>query len=210
MKDKRKKCLLDFDGTIVDNRRRLYSFFLDHIPTEYRSVLSEEDFWRIKRQRINEIEWINRTCDTELSVSEYSTEKSKHIEDDIYLEKERIFPFSVAALDRIHQKYVTVVVTRRENTEGLMREIEIFGLHPFFDDVIVLKHDGTDKSEGILRKYEVDNDDMVVGDTEDDIKTGIDLNCKMFFVLSGIRNRDLINEFNYPNISVIDDISVLL
>lgn len=58
------------------------------------------------------------------------------------------------------------------------------------------------------QRFAVNADDLFVGDTEDDIVSGNDLGCKVYFVLSGIRGRWLTQKLNL-DVNVIQNISEL-
>ena len=94
MKNRDVRCFIDFDGTIVDNTDRIYNFYIDHIPVEYRDIVPVEEFWQNKKQRINEIEWLNSISDANLSVKEYNAQKIREIETDKYLAYDKVFPFT--------------------------------------------------------------------------------------------------------------------
>lgn len=52
--------------------------------------------------------------------------------------------------------------------------------------------------------YDVKKDDILVGDTEDDLVSGFNLGCKTYFVLSGIRGEWLKQKVNFPVLMVKD------
>lgn len=205
MKNKNRKCFIDFDGTIVSNKKRLYRFFIDNIPAEYADVLSEDEFWQLKRMAVNEIEWLNKQFDMNFSVSDWAAIKQSLIETPKYLCHEELFDFSHEALRELSKKFFLVLVTRRENHAGVMEEITRFGLMEYFDDIIVLKHDRTSKSSAVISRYTVSANDIFVGDTEDDIRAGQELGCLTYLVLSGIRGSWIQYKFD-AGVNIIKDI----
>lgn len=202
------KCFIDFDGTIVNNKKRLFQFFIENIDDRYKAVIDCDEFWTLKRNQINEIEWINKVFNEKFSVSEWNKAKAKKIESDYYLSFEELFDFSIEALKKLSEKYYLILVTRRENKAGLYNELDKFKIKNFFDDIIVLSHNSIKKSDAILEKYEVKQDDIFVGDTEDDIISSNILGCKGYFVLSGIRSQWLVQKLGI-DVNIISNINEL-
>ena len=108
-------------------------------------------------------------------------------------------------MKRLREKYYLILVTRRDNEDGLFEELKRFGIRELFDEIIVLNHNGVTKSEIIRQRFTVNADDLFVGDTEDDIISGNDLGCSVYFVLSGIRGKWLAQKLNL-GVNVIHDI----
>lgn len=206
MPNRIRKCFLDFDGTVVNNQKRLFQFFRENIDPKFRDVLDIQEFWTLKRCAVHELDWINRTFKTDYSLQAWNEKKAAEIENAHYLSFEEIFDFSVETLNRLRSKYYLVLVTRRENKEGLFEELKRFGIRELFDEIIVLNHNGVTKSEVIRQRFTVNADDLFVGDTEDDLISGNELGCSVYFVLSGIRGKWLAQKLNL-GVNVICDIS---
>lgn len=85
MKNNNKKCFIDFDGTIVSNKKRLYQFFIDNLEEAHKNYVDIEEYWNLKRMAVNEVEWINNTFHTKYSVQELGDKKAREIENEYYL-----------------------------------------------------------------------------------------------------------------------------
>lgn len=205
-----KYCFLDFDGTLVDNKHRLYQFFVDHVSEKYKKILTLEEFWALKRLGVHEIEWLNEKYEVGIRKEEWDSTKKEEIENEKYLSHEKLFDFTHAVLKKLSSRYCLVLITRRSNKTGLYKELERFALRSYFADILICSHDGEGKQERIARHYMADVNDVFVGDTEDDILAGLSLGVRTFFVLSGIRCRWVVQKCGAESkVSVINDIREL-
>lgn len=203
-------CYIDFDGTLVSNKQRLYQFFIDHIPDEYRGVLSVDAFWELKRQGVHELDWLNSQYHLSLDKDQYNELKKRDVEKPEYLQYEELLPRTIDALIKLRSKYRIILVSRRSKPEGLYAEINRFALQALLDEIHVIPHDGTPKDKYIRKNLNVSANDMLVGDTEDDIMAGCNLDINTFMVLSGIRDKWVIDKFRLSNVEIIQDISCIM
>ncbi|WP_164515048.1 HAD family hydrolase [Paenibacillus lentus] len=206
------KIFMDYDGTIVSNQMRLYRFFVDHLPEGYKDILTVDEFWSLKVLGIHEIEWINKHFALGLDKLDWDRRKSKYIEEMKYLKYNELFSYTIPALEKLALKFELVLVTRRSNQKNLFQEIGNNGVFNYFADIIVIQHQGNVcKSEKILEKYNISSHDIFVGDTEDDLRAGLKLGIKTYFVKSGIRREWIIKKYFtnelFSKINVIENIS---
>ena len=203
-------CFTDFDGTLTDNRQRLFRFYTEHIPEEYRGLLTVDAFWEMKRNGIHEIANLEKEHGARIDRAAYDAEKKRVIENEEYLLLDEVFPFAKEALENIRQKYEPVLLTRRSHEDAFLREWERTGLGPLFTAVHVIPHSYGTKAEFIAKHYDVDpSKDVIVGDTEDDVRAGEELGIRAFLVLSGIRGDWIVRKYfaGYADrIRVITDI----
>lgn len=179
---------LDFDGTIVDNRWRMYSFCCDWFPVaDFSRYLSIEDYWAMKRLRIDEARWFAETLSIEVDAGAWRQAKLGHIEDDKYLQMDALIPNALEALKGLSDLGDVVLVSRRERADALYIQIERLGVAPYFSDVTVIDHQSGTKADVVKARYDVYDCDYFIGDTEDDFSTGLELGIRTVLVLSGIR-----------------------
>ncbi len=203
------KCFIDFDGTIVSNKKRLYYFYINNIPTQFQGLIDINDFWTLKRYGIHEIEWLNNKLNANINRVEYDEKKKELIETEQYIQFDELFPFSISALKRISKDFSLILVSRRSNPQQLMKEIEIFNITSFFTNFIILPHGNQTKANAITQQYQIQNNDILIGDTEDDIKSGCLLKINTYFVLSGIRDKWILNKFPNDIIFCVNSIDSL-
>ena len=200
---------MDFDGTLVSNKQRLYRFFINNIPEEYRNVLSADALWDLKRKGVHEIDWLNAQYHAGLDRTPYDELKKRDIEKPEYLQFEELLPHSIDALIMLRSKYRIVLISRRSKPEGLYSEINRFALRELLDEIHVIPHDGTPKDEYVRKHFKVSEDDIFVGDTEDDIVAGRKLDIRTYLVLSGIRDEGIIEKCDLTGVESIPDISYM-
>lgn len=208
----KKKCFIDFDGTIVCNKRRLYKFFLNNIEKKYEEVFTEDEFWTLKRLGVNEIDWINSKFCESISKKNWNDKKIKLIETEEYLKYDRLFSYSKQALEKLSEDYQLILISRRSNASGLLSQLEELEIKNLLDEILIVPHDNQTKAEFILRNnIKVGNEDIFIGDTEDDIDSGIALGVKVFFVKSGIRSNWIIKVNNkYKNVIIVKTINEVI
>ena len=191
-----KNIFFDFDGTLISNQKRLYSFFVANIDLAYKDVLTIDEFWNLKRLGVNEIYWLNSKYGTNLSIEDWNKKKSALIEEMTYLNHDILFDYTKDVLENLQTRYNLFLVTRRSNRGNLFSEIDHFNLRSYFQEIFVLPHGNLTKAE-VLQKAIKDfrADDMFIGDTEDDLRSGLSLGVKTYFVLSGIRDEWILNKY---------------
>jgi phosphoglycolate phosphatase-like HAD superfamily hydrolase len=190
------RVLLDFDGTLISNKRRLYAFYYKNIGQTYKRVLNINEFWSLKKLGIHEIEWLNSRYNANLDIKAWEEQKRRDIESLDYLKYDKLFPFTRTTLNYLDEKYLIYLVTRRSNEENLYRQLASLELLRYFKEVIVIPHNGESKANVLKRAIKnIGPEDVIVGDTEDDIATGILIGLKTFFVFSGIRGRWVIQKY---------------
>ena len=188
-------CFLDFDGTINDNSTRLYTYFVDSInQINIRDVLSQSDYWGLKKKGVNEIDWLYENYEIRIDKDKWLRRKKDDIESKNYLVYDKKFEFVDDALRYLRMYYNIVIVSVRDNRDGVYNQIEKYSLNDYISDTIIIAHDGVSKAKAIKSKYKINSEDIIIGDTEDDIISGMELGIKTFFVLTGIRDRELLNK----------------
>lgn len=200
------KCFIDFDGTIVSNKKRLYRFFQDCLPINYKDALSEDEFWSLKRLKINEFIWMNETFGLSLDIESCIKRKKNEVENEYYLGFDELFEYSKTSLMNLKNKYILYLISRRSKEKSLKEELIRLGIMDFFEDVLVIAHNDKSKSSVIKGYCDVLENDIVVGDTEDDIECGRDLNILTYFVLSGIRDRWILKKYLNKKILCVNSI----
>ncbi len=187
-------CYMDFDGPINDNSRRLYQFMIDNIPLRLMNVLSLEEFWSLKRMGIHEVDWLNNNFNTNIDKLMWDEKKRKDIESSRYLKLDVIQNGGVHALSSLAEVYKINIVTRRNNKHGVLRQIKEYGIDSYLSGLTVIEQGKKTKAEVICSKYTVGDQDILIGDTEDDLIAGQTLGICTFFVLSGIRDKWILHK----------------
>ncbi len=186
------RVFFDLDGTLVDSSRRLYTLFMELTPE---SSFSYEEYWEIKRRKTNQREllkkYFNYTNDQVLSFKEAWL---KRVEDPLLLEMDTPFEGVPPFLERISHKKKLYVVTARQHPERVKTQLDKFGWNPYFVDILVTQQSQS-KADLIREHLSPENDDILVGDTGDDILCGKELGVRTVAVCSGNLNADLLKGY---------------
>ena len=199
----------DLDGTILDIRCRLYSIYVDIVKELNGAALSEEVYWKAKREQLPE-ELIAKRSNIE-SLPKYIRLRKARIELPKYLECDKLIPQALESLSELSKNNRMMLVTLRKSKQNLYQQLRKFKIEPLFDGVLV----GDDGEERWRSKAKIISNDSrfeprdcsIVGDTEADILAGKNLNIITIAVLSGIRSEKKLL-LNHPDY-VIDDVTQL-
>jgi phosphoglycolate phosphatase len=188
------KILFDLDGTVIDSRLRLYRLFCD-ITSQ--TLLSFGDYWNLKRSMINhEMILTNYFQYTNKEYLAFEKKWLSLIETDDYLKYDKPFDFTKNVLQVLKSKnHQLYLVTARQSKENVYKQLTEFELFILFEHIFVTE---SKKSKlELLQEAELQlcNDDILVGDTGLDIKTAKALHLKSGAVLSGFRNKDILNKY---------------
>ena len=187
---------LDLDGTLLDTSPRHYKLYQDILNEKgvSESKVSPEKFWSMKRAGI-------KTCDilpeffSEEAITSFEEEWLQKIEKKSYLQYDELFPEVKNVLLNLNKEFDLVLVTLRNNTANLHWELRNIGLENYFKSII----SGKAPKKKLVESYLIGRPNercIIVGDTEEDIKTGLELKMLTISVTCGIRSREFLEQFN--------------
>lgn len=158
----------DFDGTLLDSRRR-HQVVLDDILKYFSISLDTSDLIDFKRNIKNNIDYlISKQVDEKLA-KKIQSKWIENIEKDEYLSLDILYDNTVALLEKYYNEYDLILVTARNNKKGLQNQIDKFDLRKYFKEIYVVnseKNTSELKAE-ILRERNVIK---FIGDTLSDKK----------------------------------------
>ncbi len=182
---------LDFDGTLLDGRRRYFSIHsrcLNRKP-----ALTEDEYWELKRSRVPEEEILLRH-EPDTDIAAYMVLRMSLLEDDALLMQDTLFPWTDGALTELQAHGTLFLVTLRRRPQSLERQLRHVGLHDRFAAIVVsAPGDDPAATKADLMRLYAQPGDWVAGDTEADIGAGQLLGLHTCGVLSGIRSRALLD-----------------
>jgi phosphoglycolate phosphatase-like HAD superfamily hydrolase len=190
---------LDLDGTLLDTSRRHYKLYKDILemknPVNNESVLSKEKFWLMKRAGEKTRDILPESLSDEI-IAGFEEEWLQKIEKKSYLRYDEIFPGVKDILSDLSIEFDLVLVTLRSSTENLHWELSNLNLKNYFKAVI----SGKGPKKNLVEIYLAGNHEgkicFLIGDTEEDIKTGLELKIPVVSVTCGIRSREFLEGFN--------------
>ena len=156
--------------------------------------LSPEKFWSMKRRGIKTHDILPASLSDEVIVS-FEEEWVQKIEKKSYLQYDELFPGIKNVLSDLNKEFDVVLVTLRNNTENLHWELSKLGLKSYFKFIL----SGKGPKKNLVEDYLAKNcncECMIVGDTEEDIKTGLKLGMLTISVTCGIRSKEFLEQFN--------------
>lgn len=190
---------VDFDGTILDNSDWHYEVYRRILKKNSCKFLSKEIYWRLKRGKISNAIILGKT-NAGFLAGRYDQSFKDNIEDDERLKYDRLFKGAYKTLKKLIAKDITLyLLSCRQRKDLLFRQLALFRIKGFFKNVLVTASSNNPYKgkQYLIRKLNIsfsNNNIIMVGDTEIDVRLGHRSGCITTAVLSGIRNRDqLIN-----------------
>jgi phosphoglycolate phosphatase-like HAD superfamily hydrolase len=205
------RIITDFDGPIMDLSDRYYHVYqlcLDKVkqPNQPIYILPKAKFWAYKQAQISEQQVGIESGLTATQAEEFKQLRDRHAHQIQYLGLDLVVPGSIAALERIQASGSELfVMTLRRNCE-LEPALTQYNLDRFFppfsryclpDDYV--KHGDVEAKiqlmDRSIAELKPDPNTWMVGDTEADIIAAQTHQIKVIGVLSGIRDRERLAQY---------------
>ncbi|WP_310487519.1 HAD family hydrolase [Chamaesiphon sp. VAR_69_metabat_338] len=205
------RIITDFDGPIMDLSDRyyhVYQFCLAKVkqPNQPLQILTKVEFWMYKRAQVSERKIGIESGLTAIQAEEFKELRDRHAHQLQYLSLDRVVPESIAALARIQASGSELFVMTLRRTCELEPALHQSNLDRFFppnsryclpDDYV--KHGDVEAKTKLmataLTELPPDPNTWMVGDTEADIVAAKTHGIKVIGVLSGIRDRDRLAQY---------------
>jgi len=196
---------LDLDGVILDNSYRLYSIYKKLMINKNR--LSNKAYWNLKRIKIPEEEIIMKTVQNPVFISYYIKKKAELIEKQEFLKYDKLIGSAHKSIKKLRKENKIILVTKRNKKNNLFKQLKLLKILNLFDNIIVCKNGSKanliSKDPSFNRK-----NSLIIGDTEEDIKSGKKLGIKTIAVSSGIRCENYLKK--YKPTKILKNISKLI
>ena len=205
------RIITDFDGPIMDLSDRYYHVYQLCLaavkqPDRPITIFSKSKFWAYKQAQISEIQLGIDSGLTPTQAEAFKEMRDLHAHQLQYLPLDRVVPGSISALEKIQASGSDLLVMTLRRTCELMPAFDRYNLARFFpthhryclpDDYV--KHDDvrakTQLMTAALGELPPDPDTWTIGDTEADIIAAQTYNIPVIGVLSGIRDRDRLEQY---------------
>ena len=210
---KNMKLFLDLDGTIIDVSERYYRIYTEILGDIGTSTLSKDEYWELKRQQLLEYNILLKTC-MPIQIDMYLKRRKGLIEDPDFLAVDTLIDGAKGVLEAVAESHDLYLVTLRKDRSALMDQLEALDIKKYFNEIIsgYSSVDPSQTKEAMIRdNCNVDTTDLIVGDTEADIRSGKALGIRTCAVTSGIRSTELL-EIETPDhiINSINDLTRIL
>ncbi|WP_218082394.1 HAD family hydrolase [Anthocerotibacter panamensis] len=203
-------CLFcDFDGPLVDVSERYYQVYRSILPQaaavgQPLVYLSKPEFWELKRAQVKERE-IGRKSGLSAEQSEvFARLRRQTVHSGPFFNYDAAHPGIHRHLERLQAQGVTLAVVTMRRVRELEPALERFDLSRFFapERRYCLANDYPKSSDvhdkGLLLEqsyqYHQQQRCYMVGDTEADILSAQRLGIPVLGILSGIRNKELLQK----------------
>ena len=188
-----KQIFFDLDGPIIDVAPKFYRLYTDLFKARGHAVLSKDEYWSLKRNKIPEAQIALRTAPADF-VQNYVPERIRVIENIDYLQHDTLIDGALPLLTNLSSRFKLILVTLRNRRENLMWELRHFDLEKYFTVILTKEDNHGDHNTKIelisqFRKAG-EGKSMIVGDTESDVKAGQALGLKTVAVTCGIRTKE--------------------
>lgn len=205
------RIITDFDGPIMDLSDRYYHVYqlcLDKVkqPKQSINILTKDIFWAYKQAQVPEQQVGIESGLTATQAEVFKNLRDRHAHQLQYLSFDRVVPGSISALENIQASGSELLVMTLRRTCELEPAFEQYELAKFFpphcryclaDDYE--KHSDvaakTQLMAQALTELKPEPNTWMIGDTEADIIAAKTHHIKVIGVLSGIRDRDRLAQY---------------
>ncbi len=202
----------DLDGPIIDVSKRYY-YVHQKVCNQLNisSNITMEAYWNQKRAMtpLGNILYLKKGG----PVNQYKEKWLDNIEKKDALILDEVFSYAKKVLNILSDRFTLNLITLRRNAMLLDGEMRRLGLNEYFTDIFVVKPSETIEPHvlkfNVLTHTSKFNENVsIVGDTEVDILAGRMAGIKSIGVLSGIRNRRMMERLS--PVHIVSDIRELL
>ncbi|MCU7842311.1 MAG: HAD hydrolase-like protein [Candidatus Thiodiazotropha sp. (ex Monitilora ramsayi)] len=187
-----RKFFVDFDGTLIDSRARLFNLFEELAPD---NNLSFDAYWKIKRKRTNQEQMLrNWLYYSDSQIKEFKKMWLHRVEEPERLAMDSPIPGAVEFLKKSSKLGKLYLVTARQHPQYVYEQLSSMKMNTYFEDVYVTEQK-VGKSELILSNTQFEGGDVFIGDSGEDILCGKELNLKTVAVTTGVLNNYMLKQY---------------
>lgn len=188
-----KRLFLDYDGTLIDSRQRLYNLFCELAPE---STFSFDEYWRIKRNNMRQQELLQSYLQySDAQVAAFKDTWMEKVEEPARLGIDAPFEGVREFLAQTSREFDLYLVTGRQHLDRLVPQMRKLGLYDYFSDIINTAPKQS-KAELVRSRAAWDADDILVGDTGEDILAGKELGMRTVAVTSGALSEKTLRKYH--------------
>lgn len=187
-----RQLLIDFDGTLIDSRKRQFELFIE-LAGE--TTLSLEEYWKAKRRGINQNDMLKKY--TQLGPDDMGAFMGKwmeSIEDFHRLNKDVLIAGVPVFLEQASKKFSLYLVTGRQSRELLIDQLLKMNIYRYFTGVLNTAQRSA-KADLVHASIEVSEGDIFIGDSGEDIVAGKALGLFTVGVASGASSSERLAKY---------------
>lgn len=189
-----KRIALDFDGTLLDSRKR-HQLVMEHVLREMNITIDVSDLMSYKSEGHNNISWLIKNGLKQEEAEKINKRWVELIEDEVFLADDRLYTNTIEILRSLSRNNSLVLLTARNNKEGLNRQIDRLGIRQYFDQIIVVESCIRTTALKAEKLSQLQIDDFY-GDTESDMNASMQAGCNFIASLRGFRSDKFWSEYD--------------
>jgi phosphoglycolate phosphatase len=182
----------DLDGVLIDTTDRSYNVYAAYLLEQGRQPLPKTEFVAAKRMKIPNSEILEKTESADL-LEDFTNAWREHIETPETIVFDILFPGAKETLLKLSSRFPITLITLRKNQKILLKELSDLGIKDLFTAILIGKEEEK-RHEGkvALLAPLTHPHDVMIGDSETDIRTGKALHLTTIAVSSGWRTNELL------------------
>jgi len=185
----KKSIAFDLDGTLLNSKFRHQKVLYDILKEEgYDIKLSDlDDFILYKCEGKNTKEYLKYKYSDSMHIDKISNKWIENIEKIEYINLDILYEHTINLLENLSDIYDLYLVTVRKNKENTLKQLAKQDIIKYFKEVYIVSNN----ENSALNKYNETKNlgiELVIGDTEIDLKWAEYLNAKFLPVSYGFRD----------------------
>jgi phosphoglycolate phosphatase len=182
----------DLDGTLIDSQQRLFQLFQYLVE---KSNLSFDEYWNLKRDRINHHTILTTKFGyTQSMYEDFEYKWMCEIELKRWLDLDVPFKGVGSLLSQFSKEHSIYIVTDRQNVKSTLDQVLSFSWNKYVSKTLVTEKK-QEKFDLIKDNIIISSKDWFIGDTGKDINTGKKLGINTAAVLSGFMNERSLRQY---------------
>jgi len=181
----------DFDGTLLDSRKR-HQVVMDDILAQFGIQLDTSDLIEFKSNGKNNVDFLISKGIDEKKAKEIQQKWIENIEKEEYLALDVLYADAIEQLEKYKNAgYDLILVTARNNEQGLQNQLDKLNLRGYFKGVFVVKSgkEAVDQKAEILKAQRAI---LMVGDTRSDALSAQNAGVAFQFHENGFHKKEVI------------------
>lgn len=184
----------DFDGTLVDVRAKYLGLYHE-FGNEYgaRAMLPDDQFWALKRGGVSNAEIAVRSGLAPEVARRFALFFEAGVEQELALRRDTLFPSTLKVLHTLVSEHRCQLISMRRDYGMLRRQLDWLGMRGLFELVHEVPRDGAADSTpkaAVIRRHGAHGPALIIGDSEMEIRTGLQVGIPCCAVPSCIRTRE--------------------
>lgn len=177
-----RRLLIDFDGTLVDSRRRQYELFVELVGD---ATLSLAEYWNAKRTGIKQSDMLKKYFKyAPEEIRAFKVKWMETIEEPQRLQSDELIAGVPTFLDEASKQFTLYLVSGRQHRERLIDQMHKLHIFNYFNGILNTAQ-RFPKATLVQANIELDYSDAFIGDSGEDILTGKELGIFTVGVTSG-------------------------